>query len=728
MRKQTEKHSDDDINDGLRKKTCESENELMENNYKNIYPEFENIVPTRKNFLRRGDGLARFRMTMEDFKSLPEIYKEKRVKTHLNKKPKTYKSIKNKRQDENCGFSQRETLAKPSNNVKPKCISKQLSLKSNKEIPVSSNNIYCKVKEKKHFFPDTLKSFKETSDYPFHFENIFKKERQTQLKKLESPAISDLGDFETKKDEKELKVFEILEQKINDDSFCSSSSFVNKLMDQSITSIHQKSNEENMSLKKNIPSSDFFSINPMEKNVLDEMNASPDCEKNNSSSNKLEPIENTESNLKQSDDKNNSFQCVKDLPSFSNDSNFNEVKEKSTGSNQKPIISNQKRLLQEYVKNFKNLKSKIKDNTVSQFEFTENEVNNDKSKKLIDQNKIAMKLKRKGLQDNVKPLMNWDFPPRKKTIKRVVKKPAAKHFKTEKTKFSNKEQTDKVVLNSALLRERLEELEKEILIFRKENSKFEKLLKECQEEKHKLMKERKEFEKQMEEERKAFDIKMTEGYKKLQKDRNVFETYCKQNNCRPNRREREEIMQLKKDLEKINSLVSTKESRWAACQARLRNQIRSLEKENSELKNENENLKKLSSKRIAYNSDKKLNAKIIRAVNSELEKYKPSIGKTKLSSCSCSARESVSLKSRQSLETALRRVNSAPNIKKQFILDNSDDSSNQHSRKIFCSISTDSGIETNRFDNKTLPESANPKDGGRFSNFDQKGTFLTLSL
>lgn len=65
---------------------------------------------------------------------------------------------------------------------------------------------------------------------------------------------------------------------------------------------------------------------------------------------------------------------------------------------------------------------------------------------------------------------------------------------------------------------------------------------------------------------------------------------------RPNRKEREEISNLKKELADSKELLKLKETKSGATQARLRTQLKQLEKENAELKQEVEKLQKENAK------------------------------------------------------------------------------------------------------------------------------------
>lgn len=105
-----------------------------------------------------------------------------------------------------------------------------------------------------------------------------------------------------------------------------------------------------------------------------------------------------------------------------------------------------------------------------------------------------------------------------------------------------------ITFKSALLRTRLEELEKEIQIFRKENTSLRKIQKKHEEELLSFNKERKELEKKMNEEKEKMQSFLQEERKKLNKERSVFEKYCKDLKNQPTKQEREEIQALKQQV------------------------------------------------------------------------------------------------------------------------------------------------------------------------------------
>ncbi|KAK6642192.1 hypothetical protein RUM44_013915 [Polyplax serrata] len=634
----------------------------------------------QKKFLKRGDGLARFRMTLDDFKTPPQIYKERRIKTYLDRKPvSVHSNISNPKQPK----FQKNSKGKLSNSVMTQ-VANISTIPVNIYIPESKlgkskGPLNFGLKQNDNIVPKMEHNIKTSKNLyegkmlnPFKIESKkFRNDSKEQLAHTSECNVATVKGVESEKkrnDDHELKVFEILEQKVNDSSFCSTSSLIDKLLEQTSAMTDLKNCKKSLN-------SEFHSCSLRSGGNATQLNSGDEKIKCNNQ--KLAfPIDalGSKSEIKKAN------------------VSISDVEEELCSLKKKTWDSNEN-FEPESIAPVTNLKSNFVDN-FDEISMKKNQdpkyIDEPQHQPTINQNEIAVTLKRKGLQDNVKQLMNWEHSPRKKSCKRVTRKPKLKPKRNEKT---TKEQSEKVTFTSTLLRNRLEELEKEIAVFRKENGKIERLQKELHEERIKLGKERKEFEKQMQEEKDKLEKQMTEGRKKLQKERNVFETYCKQAGQRPTRQEREEISQLKKENEKLSESVATKEARWGASQARLRNQIRNLEKENAQLKAENEKLKKLAAKKVTFGNDRSLNSKIMRAINFELVKLRSSVT-TNGKSCSCRSQTPKERTLNVAEGKPIRRIRSTPNVGESnpaAICDDGEGVSIETESKFLASTSTDSG-------------------------------------
>lgn len=105
-----------------------------------------------------------------------------------------------------------------------------------------------------------------------------------------------------------------------------------------------------------------------------------------------------------------------------------------------------------------------------------------------------------------------------------------------------------IVFKSTLLRTRLEELEKEIDIFRKENANLQKIKRKHEEDVSRFNKDKIELERKRNEEKEKMESFIHEERKKLNKERSVFEKYCKDLRNQPTKQEREEIQTLKQQV------------------------------------------------------------------------------------------------------------------------------------------------------------------------------------
>ena len=139
---------------------------------------------------------------------------------------------------------------------------------------------------------------------------------------------------------------------------------------------------------------------------------------------------------------------------------------------------------------------------------------------------------------------------------------------------------------TSALREKLAQLEIEIQQFRSENAVLVTLRKEREQVVNQLKKEMAEFERQKANELQRLEEFKAEEMKKLKKERKVFETYQKAARAGPDRKDREEIENLKSQLSELQDEIKHKEQKWIASNQRLRDRVEQLEQENAELREE----------------------------------------------------------------------------------------------------------------------------------------------
>lgn len=105
----------------------------------------------------------------------------------------------------------------------------------------------------------------------------------------------------------------------------------------------------------------------------------------------------------------------------------------------------------------------------------------------------------------------------------------------------------------------------------------------------------------------------------------VARRYVTQMQSKQNKKEKEENLLLKRELTEVQELLKLKESKNGSTQARLRNQIKSLEKDVSELKSEvqkltKENAKLTAAQKLGSNRRPMSDLKMLKEINKNLTK------------------------------------------------------------------------------------------------------------
>jgi centromere protein J len=137
-----------------------------------------------------------------------------------------------------------------------------------------------------------------------------------------------------------------------------------------------------------------------------------------------------------------------------------------------------------------------------------------------------------------------------------------------------------------ILSEKLNELNKEIDKFKKENEKVGKLKAEYDRLTKKINREIEDFNKRKENEMNEFEQYKAEELKKIEKERKVMIRNAKQLQNQPNRKEREEIESLKEQLVKLQDDMKAKDQRNKLAMDRLKKQLEDTTKKNEELQKE----------------------------------------------------------------------------------------------------------------------------------------------
>ncbi|XP_015113409.1 centromere protein J [Diachasma alloeum] len=151
-----------------------------------------------------------------------------------------------------------------------------------------------------------------------------------------------------------------------------------------------------------------------------------------------------------------------------------------------------------------------------------------------------------------------------------------------------KDPDEGTIFKSELLKTRLLELEREIDIFRRENTTLTAEREKLREEHRRRMKEVKEKEDNLEKERVRMETALQEEKKRITREKLALESRLKdaREKSIQTKQERQEVQVLKEQLEELRDEMNEKEQRWQAAQARQKSQMRVLQMENAKLKQE----------------------------------------------------------------------------------------------------------------------------------------------
>lgn len=201
------------------------------------------------------------------------------------------------------------------------------------------------------------------------------------------------------------------------------------------------------------------------------------------------------------------------------------------------------------------------------------------------------------------------------------------------------------------MKAKLAELNSEIEVFRTNNTEITKMKQSHELERIKLAEERTEMEQQLNDERIRLEVILHDERMRLADERTVLEKRAKEIRA-PNRKEREEVIRLKEQVAKLERELSARDQKHIAAQARLRAQIRTMEKDLKDYSYEIEQLKKENKKMDVENVRlrRQGNNKMLSEINRNI---------AKLSSC---ASEAVSVVPEK---LSKQRTQSVPNLSKR---------------------------------------------------------------
>ncbi|XP_045770824.1 centromere protein J [Maniola jurtina] len=182
------------------------------------------------------------------------------------------------------------------------------------------------------------------------------------------------------------------------------------------------------------------------------------------------------------------------------------------------------------------------------------------------------------------------------------------------------EMNSKLIATSELLKDRLRELEDEIETFRKENANLNKMREEIDLERQKFYEEKTAFEQKFNEEKVLSEYYLAEEKEKLGKQKQMYERYVREMRGRLSKKEKDEVVNLKKEIHDLKEEIKLKDAKSTSLIARLRNQIKIMEKDKKNLEDEVEKLKK-ENRRIQHSNEitrRLTNLKYLEQINKKL--------------------------------------------------------------------------------------------------------------
>lgn len=191
---------------------------------------------------------------------------------------------------------------------------------------------------------------------------------------------------------------------------------------------------------------------------------------------------------------------------------------------------------------------------------------------------------------------------------------------TDVMKSNMAEMNAKLISTSELLKDRLCELEDEIATFKKENANLAKLREEVDQDRQKFYEEKAVFEQKFNEEKVLSEYYLAEEKEKLNKQKQMYERYVREMRGRLNKKDKDEVVNLKKEINDLKEEIRVKDAKSTSTIARLRNQIKIMEKEKKDLQEEVEKLKK-QNKRIQHSNEvtrRLTNIKYLEEINKKL--------------------------------------------------------------------------------------------------------------
>lgn len=219
-------------------------------------------------------------------------------------------------------------------------------------------------------------------------------------------------------------------------------------------------------------------------------------------------------------------------------------------------------------------------------------------------------------------------------------------------------------LKNEELKERLTELQNEIELFRQQNAMLTKSMREHEVEKLLWEEQKNETMEKIEDERIRQEVRLHDDRMKLIEEQRKLDKRVKELRA-PNRKDKEDMAKLKQECADLQKELASKDQKHVGAQARLRAQIRNMEKDLKEFSMEIDNLRKENKKIEAENVRlrRQSNNKMLNEINKNIAKLAPKLEtQTGIGTDSNSNKDSQSTVKSQSQSENKSKSKGAPNL------------------------------------------------------------------
>lgn len=177
-----------------------------------------------------------------------------------------------------------------------------------------------------------------------------------------------------------------------------------------------------------------------------------------------------------------------------------------------------------------------------------------------------------------------------------------------------------ILQQNKMLKERLQELENEIALFRKRNVELTRSREEFELQKESFEMYKSQVEQNLKLDKLEYDNYITDERYKLLEEKKLFDKMTYDFKRNPNRKEREEIAALKEKIMDLQTEIRSKDAKSGASTARLRTHVKKLEAENDKHMKSIEELKEKNKKLLLANNKyrKSANKKMLQEIQSNL--------------------------------------------------------------------------------------------------------------